>query len=67
MGECVAVSAAGHEPFLAPLDLTDQTALLNFADAMHTYSLRAVHFHPRGGQSDFAWLSARTPHGAYVW
>ena len=28
---------------------------------------RAVQFHPHGGQSDFVWLSARTPHGAYVW
>ena len=31
------------------------------------YASRAVQFHPHGGQSDFAWLSARTPHGAYVW
>ena len=22
---------------------------------------------PHGGQFDFVWLSARTPHGAYVW
>ena len=29
--------------------------------------LRAVQFHPHGGQSDFVWLSARTRHGAYVW
>ena len=28
---------------------------------------RAVQFHPPGGQSDFVWLPARTPHGAYVW
>ena len=28
---------------------------------------RAVQFHPHGGQFDFVWLSARTPHGAYVW
>ena len=27
----------------------------------------AVQFHPHGGQIDFVWLSARTPHGAYVW
>ena len=28
-----------------------------------------VQFHPHGGQSDFVWLSARTPHGgaSYVW
>jgi len=32
-----------------------------------TYAPRAVQFHPHGGQSDFVWLSARTPHGAYVW
>ena len=32
-----------------------------------TYGSRAVQFHPHGGQSDFVWLSARTPHGAYVW
>jgi len=31
------------------------------------YASRAVQFHPHGGQSDFVWLSARTPHGAYVW
>ena len=31
------------------------------------YAPRAVQFHPHGGQSDFVWLSARTPHGAYVW
>ena len=30
------------------------------------YASRAVQFHPHGGQSDFVWLSARTPHGAYV-
>ena len=32
----------------------------------HMYASRAVQFHPHGGQSDFVWLSARTPHGAYV-
>ena len=31
------------------------------------YAPRAVQFHPHGGQSDSVWLSARTPHGAYVW
>ena len=31
------------------------------------YASRAVQFHPHGGQSDFVWLSARTPHGAYGW
>ena len=33
------------------------------------YASRAVQFHPHGGQSDFVWLSARTPHGgaSYVW
>ena len=33
------------------------------------YASRAVQFHPHGGQSDFAWLSARTPHVGpqYVW
>ena len=31
------------------------------------YASRAVQLHPHGGQSDFVWLSARTPHGAYVW
>ena len=24
-------------------------------------------YHPHGGQLGFVWLSARTPHGAYVW
>ena len=33
----------------------------------HRYASRAVQFNPHGGQSDFVWLSARTPHGAYVW
>ena len=28
---------------------------------------RAVQFHPDGGQLDFVWLTARTPHGAHVW
>ena len=28
--------------------------------------VRAVQFHPHGGQFDFIWLSARTPCGAYV-
>ena len=31
------------------------------------YEPRAVQFHPHGGQSDLAWLPARTPHGVYVW
>ena len=33
------------------------------------YASRAVQFHPHGGQSDFAWLPARTPHVGpqYVW
>ena len=31
------------------------------------YVSRAVQFHPDGGRSDFVWLPARTPHGAYVW
>ena len=33
------------------------------------YASRAVQFHPHGGQSDFVWLSARTPHVGpqYVW
>ena len=33
------------------------------------YASRAVQFHPHGGQSDFVWLSARTPHrgASYVW
>ena len=32
-----------------------------------SYTSRAVQFHPHGGQSDFIWLSTRTPHRAYVW
>ena len=33
------------------------------------YASRAVQFHPHGGQSDFVWPPARTPHGgaSYVW
>ena len=36
---------------------------------LFAYASRAVQFHPHGGQSDFVWLSARTPHGgaSYVW
>ena len=34
---------------------------------MKRYASGAVQFHPHGGQFDFVWLSARTPHGAYVW
>ena len=34
---------------------------------IRAWYLRAVQFHPHGGQFDFVWLSARTPHGAYVW
>ena len=35
----------------------------------YAYAPRAVQSHPRGGQSDFVWLPARTPHGgaSYVW
>ena len=35
--------------------------------AANVYASRAVQFHPHGGQFDFVWISARTPHGAYVW
>ena len=40
-----------------------------FLLSMRYYDDRAVQFHPHGGQSDFVWLSARTPHGGalYVW
>ena len=32
----------------------------------HMYASRALQFHPHGGQSDFVWLLARTPHvGAF--
>ena len=33
------------------------------------YVSRAVQFHPHGGQFDFVWPPARTPHGgaSYVW
>ena len=34
---------------------------------MTAYVSRAVQLHPHGGQPDFVWLPARTPHGAYVW
>ena len=44
---------------------TDVELVLEQAD--HGYAPRAVQFHPHGSQSDFVWLSARTPHGAYVW
>ena len=33
------------------------------------YASRAVHFHPNGGQFDFVWHPARTPHVGpqHVW
>ena len=39
------------------------------ASCYERYALRAVQFHPDGGQFDFVWLPTRTthPHGAYVW
>ena len=41
----------------------------NVFNHIATYESRAVQFHPHGGQSDFVWLPARTPHGgaSYVW
>ena len=44
--------------------------LLAAAAACHAkYASRAVQFHPHGGQPDFVWLPARTPHVGpqYVW
>ena len=39
------------------------TAVVNAS----VYASRAVQFHPNGGQFGFVWLSALTPHVAYVW
>ena len=37
--------------------------------ALELYATRAVQLHRHGGQSDFAWPTARAPHGgaSYVW
>ena len=47
----------------------DGTVKFVVEDGAQRYASRAVQFHPHGGQSDFVWLSARTPHGgaSYVW
>ena len=42
------------------------SAILRFPRAILTdpkYASRTVQFHPNGGQLDFVWLPARTPHG----
>ena len=50
--------------------------MASLSDSQHTtlvngqaYAERAVQFHPHGGQPEFVWLSARTPHGgaSYAW
>ena len=47
--------------------MVDNSRDPNYYAVYDKYASRAVQFHPHGGQSDFVWLSARTPHGAYVW
>ena len=39
------------------------------ASSVPRYASRAVRHHPNGGQFDFVWLPAHTPHGgaSYVW
>ena len=40
-----------------------------YVHVIKAYASRAVQCHPHGGQSDFVWLPARTPHVGpqYVW
>ena len=46
--------------------VADILVALNPYKWIDMYVPRAVQFHPHGGQFDFVWLSARTPHGVYV-
>ena len=65
-------------PFITPHDPTwfscragsaPRSAALTLAGDASVFSLQRepFNFTPHGGQFDFVWLSARTPHGAYVW
>ena len=40
--------------------------LLRMEDVGLKYASRAVQFHPHGGQSDFVWPPARTPHAGWA-
>ena len=63
-----ASAAGGHGSGDAVGVLTVLTcSLVRRTGADDGYASHAVQFHPHGGQSDFIWLPARTPHGAYVW
>ena len=55
-------STAGHTSM--GVWITPQASYLSRTYNAHPelYASRAVQFHPHGGQSDFVWLSARTPH-----
>ena len=64
----IEVMMAGCSSTVMPSEHTTRDgshALLN-ATAVSTY-LRAVQFHPHGGQFDSVWLPARVPHGVHVW
>ena len=80
----VAMAANATDPLLLgwrktrqnPVVWSDPTQPCSFpgrvwrSDPNATVSVpRAVQFHPHGGQLDFVWLAARTPHGgaSYVW
>ena len=41
--------------------------LARTAGHLWVYDCEPFNLTPMGDQSDFVWLSARTPHGAYVW
>ena len=58
----IQVAGAGNKLVVFGWDIQPE-----FCKAVKKYASRAVQFHPHGGKSDFVWLSARTPHGAYVW
>ena len=45
------------------VSVTSPLAVLSVPVLEKVYASRAVQCHPHGGQSDFAWLPARTPHG----
>ena len=52
---------------VARIERVENGALFSATD--QAYASRAVQLHPHGGQPDFAWFSARTPHVGpqYVW
>ena len=65
LGLATLVSAAAT-PVVSVADGVDDVRVAGLLLQVRLANSR-VQFHPHGGQFDFVWLSARTPHGAYVW